>query len=94
MINADGSGFKEFLHTKFTYGKWSPSEDDKIVYAADIQNNYEIFSMTIWESERKQLTKNTIDDTYPVWSANGSTIFFTRGTFNDSEIWQMDPHQF
>jgi len=90
ISNTDGTSFRSFLHTEFSTGKWSPIKKDYIIYVTNIEGNNEIFSMDIWESDVKQLTINTVDDIDPVWSVDGNKILFTKGTYQDFKIWQMD----
>jgi len=64
---------------------WSPVAR-KVVYAAGLGRGTEIYTMDITGQHRQRLTDNSWQDTFPVWSPDGSQVVFFRrgGEFSDT----------
>tara|TARA_B100000586_G_scaffold261684_1_gene229181 strand:+ start:46 stop:693 length:648 start_codon:yes stop_codon:yes gene_type:complete len=68
---------------------WSP-DGKKITYVADVNGNKEVFVMEEDGSNQIQLTRNHLDDIFPVWSRDGNQIVFVSELHGNAEIIVMD----
>ncbi len=68
---------------------WSP-DGKKITYVADVNGNKEVFVMEEDGSNQIQLTRNHLDDIFPVWSGDGNQIVFVSELHGNAEIIVMD----
>ena len=68
---------------------WSP-DGKKITYVADVNGNKEVFVMEDDGSNQIQLTRNHLDDIFPVWSRDGNKIVFVSELHGNAEIIVMD----
>jgi TolB protein len=68
---------------------WSP-DGKKITYVADVNGNKEVFVMEEDGSNQIQLTRNHLDDIFPVWSRDGNKIVFVSQLHGNAEIIVMD----
>lgn len=68
---------------------WSP-DGKKLTYVADVNGNKEVFVMEDDGSNQIQLTRNHLDDIFPVWSGDGNKIVFVSELHGNAEIIVMD----
>ena len=89
LINADGSGY-----TPLTSGPadmwtaWSP-DGSRIAYASTVDDNRDIYVMTVDGSNRVRLTSHADEDTHPDWSPDGSRIAFVSRRDGASHVYVM-----
>jgi Tol biopolymer transport system component len=62
----------------------------KIAFSSIMMGNDEIWSIDPDGGEQRQLTSDASNDTRPVWSPDGATIFFSSNRTGESHIWQMN----
>jgi TolB protein len=67
---------------------WSP--DGKLVYAAKVDGNGDIWSMNADGSDRKRLTSAADLDVQPVVTRDGRSIVYVSRTNGRRNIWRMD----
>ena len=94
VANADGSGrhaVRNEPRARITFGPtWSP-DGHTLLYASMISaNDRELYAVNADGSDRKQLTKNRIDDVQPAWSPDHRRIAFVRGVRDGLAVWVMN----
>lgn len=62
----------------------------KIVFQSDRDGDWEIFAMNADGSKLVQLTQNSVDDEYPVWSPDGTQIAFKSNRQGNFDIYVMN----
>jgi Tol biopolymer transport system component len=77
FVNPDGSNLRPVgLDQWFEYPAWSP-DGTRIVFEGAIGSTYDVFVLDIATGDVTQLTTAPGDDSWPVWSRDGSTIAFS-----------------
>ena len=93
IMNADGSGSPELIHTPHpaTAPTWSP-DGKKIVYTADrFEMNTEIYVMNADGSDPVNLSNHSAMDAWTAWSPDGKTIAFTSNRDNGMRLYVISP---
>ena len=62
----------------------------RIVFASNRDGDYELFSIATDGSDLRQLTFNTTDDAWPMWSPDGQRIAFTAYRDGQPEVYVMN----
>jgi hypothetical protein len=62
----------------------------RVVFASNRDGDFELFSIAADGSDLRQLTFNTTDDAWPMWSPNGQRIAFTAYRDGQPEIYVMN----
>lgn len=62
----------------------------KLVYSSATSGNDEIWSVQPDGTERKQLTNNSGDESSPVVSPDGNSIFFSSNRTGQAHVWRMN----
>ena len=93
VANADGTGshvVRDEPRAFFPFGPaWSP-DGHTLLYASEILNNdSEVFTVNADGSQRRQLTKNRVDDIQATWSPDHKRIAFVRKTPAGRSLWIM-----
>jgi TolB protein len=91
--NADGSGrrvVRSEPRARITFGPaWSP-DGHTLLYASMISDNdRELYTVDPAGSQRRQLTKNRVDDVQPAWSPDHKRIAFVRKGRDGESVWVM-----
>jgi len=85
LMNADGSD-QHYIGVEGFASKWSP-DGTKLIYASKRPDKYDIYTCASDGSEERQLTDTEADESYPVYSPDGSRIAFcaSTGEYNTAE---------
>src|SRR5262245_13640363 len=67
-----------------------PGGDGRVVYAARIEPDWEVYSMRAGGGGVRKLTNNQIDDSAPAWSPKGDRIVFRSERTGNPEIYVMN----
>ena len=96
LVNPDGSNLRRIdVNSWFEYPSFSP-DGRRIVFEGALNNNYEVFVLIRETGAVTQLTEAPGNDSWAVWSPDGSTIAFTsqrddcRLAPPDQECWRDD----
>jgi Tol biopolymer transport system component len=81
VMDADGSNPKKLVDHGIEPA-WSP-DDHKIAYASNHDRVFQIYVMNADGSNPHRITKNTGEDSSPVWAPDGATIAFSSETEGD-----------
>jgi TolB protein len=63
--------------------------NERIVFASNRDDNYEIYVREIGSSQIMRLTHNDVNDSYPVWSPDGQQIAFISDRDGNNELYIM-----
>jgi TolB protein len=95
MVNRDGSGKRIVI--KDTPETWNPfgiafsPNGRTIAFAAYVRvGNSELMVGEVSGAPPRRLTNNTIDDSGPTWSPDGSSLAFSRGRLGAGDIWVIN----
>ena len=96
IMAADGSSPTQITYSSDyndIHPRFSP-DGSKIVFASDRgkssgKSNYDIWIMNVDGSNPKQLTTNGSRDDFPVFSANGQSVYFRSNRGIKWDIWMM-----
>lgn len=80
-MNADGTGVTQLTHNDTVQegaGSFSP-DGQKIVYVREDGSDSELWIMNVNGTNQTRITNNSIDDTSPEYSPNGSRFVYTAG---------------
>jgi TolB protein len=66
-----------------------PGGDGRIVFAARVESDWELYSMRANGTGVRKLTNNLLDDSAPVWSPDGRQIAFRSERHGNPEIYVM-----
>ena len=66
-----------------------PGRNGEIAFISNRDGDYEIFTMNASGHRKHRLTKNSVDEFSPSYSANGRWIVYTRRSGTSFEIWKM-----
>jgi TolB protein len=83
---------RQFITLSRTLGKanWSP-DGERIVFAADVQGNDELFIMDMGSGQQQRITNTpAINERFPAFSANGTQIVFTARAHDHLQLFLMD----
>ena len=94
VASADGTGsrvVREEPRAYFPFGPaWSP-DGHTLLYASEIlDNDREVFVANADGSNRRQLTRNRVDDIQPAWSPDHKRIAFVEKTRSGRSLWIMN----
>lgn len=64
--------------------------DGKIIFSSPMSGNDEIWSINTDGSGQKQLTNNASDESRPIVSPDGKTIFFASNRTGEAQVWRMN----
>ena len=67
---------------------WTP--EGRVVYAARLKGNHDIYIMDQDESNQEQLTGDAHDDMWPSVSPNGRYVVFMSNRTGSNQIWRMN----
>lgn len=84
LVHHDGTNWCDLTNDKFfdRYPRWS-SDGKKIAFTSDRTGQYEIWTMNADGSNLRQLSFNSPGDaSFPLWSPDGTRIFFQRNREN------------
>lgn len=77
FVNPDGSNLRQVgVDQWFEYPAWS-RDGTRIVFEGASGSNYEVFVLDVRTGDVTQLTNSPGDDSWPVWSPDGSMIAFS-----------------
>jgi TolB protein len=86
VVNADGSDRRTLApNARGVALAWSPL-GDKIAFVSERDGDMEIHVINPEGSEQRRLTRNTVRDSYPVWSPDGRRIAFE----SNWQVWVMN----
>lgn len=85
LMNADGSD-QHYIGIEGFAAKWSP-DGTRFIYSSKRPEKYEIYSCNIDGIDEIQLTETEANESYPMYSPDGSQIVFcaSTGTYNTQE---------
>lgn len=67
-----------------------PGSNGKLVLESSEDGDFEVFAINADGTGLTKLTDNTVDDRFPVWSADGQKIVWTRYGPGSGDIWSMN----
>jgi Tol biopolymer transport system component/DNA-binding winged helix-turn-helix (wHTH) protein len=91
VSNADGSNatrMTSFGGPMVGNPKWSPDEQ-WIVFHARPNGPTDLFAIPSGGGRTEQLTSNSTEDSYPIYSQDGKAIFFSSRRSGEMQIWKM-----
>lgn len=66
---------------------WSPS-GNKVAFISNEDGDDDIYLLDLEDGSKTQLTNNPLNDWYPQWSPDGSSILFTYGDW-ETDVWEL-----
>jgi dipeptidyl aminopeptidase/acylaminoacyl peptidase len=67
-----------------------PFADARVIYVSNETGNYDIFSIKVDGSDKRQLTSSSDDEFDPAGSPDGTHVAFVRNSGGNRDIWTMD----
>lgn len=77
IVSVDSVDAKQINLTQGTDPAWSP-DGTRIAFARQVDDNYDIYAITLEGGEVEQLTRTEAQEAEPVWSPDGSQIAYAR----------------
>jgi serine/threonine protein kinase len=72
-----------------TMPAWAP-KGNRIAFAADVNGIFQIFTKQLSSSARTQITQQDVSCSDPIWSPDGTRIFYTvNRSVGDTSIWSI-----
>lgn len=78
----------KITNPQYAYPTWSP-DGKKILFEADVEGNWEIYTMNADGTDIERLTVNTCLDRMPNWSKNNEIVFISDRD-GDFEVYRMN----
>jgi WD40-like Beta Propeller Repeat len=78
IMDADGSD-QHWVGVKGLAAKWSP-DGSRFIYTSNRSGNYEIYTSKIDGTDERRLTSTSADESFPIWSQDGSQIAYSAST--------------
>jgi len=63
---------------------------ESVIFASDLDGDYDIYTLNLDGANLRSLTNNTVADTTPAWSPDGTKILFTQAQGTKDQLFQMD----
>ncbi|MBM3213279.1 hypothetical protein FJZ33_13770 [Candidatus Poribacteria bacterium] len=92
VMDQDGSNIRRLTNTPGFYDEipdWSP-DGQKIVFCSTRDENLELYVMNADGSDKRNLTKNSVEDYMPSWSPDGKKIAFRSARDGNYEVYVVD----
>jgi Tol biopolymer transport system component len=98
-INSDGTGLTKIVDAYGPYlfgGKINSAEqnlsldESKLVFSSKPTGNYDVYTVNVDGTNPQQLTLDSSDDEYPIFSPDGTKIIWISGKSDTKSIWIMD----
>ena len=67
-----------------------PFADARVIYVSNETGNYDIFSIKVDGTDKRQLTSSADDEFDPAGSPDGTRVAFVRNSGGNRDIWTMD----
>ena len=92
IVNIDGTELQRIAETSAREGRSDWSVNDKLVFNASIELDWEIYTSDLDNSNRQKLTDSNVDEWSPQWSPDGTQILFhsERESSTNSGIYLMN----